>query len=230
MPNLSVIYRDLFQILKLPSAVLHFQEAIDHKQIVQVYQYYTKPHPRYKIIRNKTVGAALIDLDSMGTREKYDASITERNGALNHAKRARGRGYLFSEIDRNEYVDDIHEINTSCTTRQGRRMENNYLHKTVQFENARHFRYFGIVCQRGKLVAYANVGMFGNFCGFSHLIGLRNNDGIMHLLVTEIVYQLLADGRYRYLMYDTFFGALPGMRQFKTMLGFRPYLAKYLLS
>jgi hypothetical protein len=33
----------------------------------------------------------------------------------------------------------------------------------------------------------------------------------------------------RYLMYDTFFGAQPGMRNFKTVLGFRPYRAKYSL-
>jgi hypothetical protein len=31
-------------------------------------------------------------------------------------------------------------------------------------------------------------------------------------------------------MYDTFFGAQPGMRQFKTILGFKPYRAKYRLQ
>jgi hypothetical protein len=28
-------------------------------------------------------------------------------------------------------------------------------------------------------------------------------------------------------MYDTYFGASPGLKAFKTMLGFQPYRAKY---
>ena len=55
----------------------------------------------------------------------------------------------------------------------------------------------------------------------------------MHLLVTDIVSLLLmelqaGDGP-EFLMYDTFFGAQPGLRQFKTMLGFAPYRARYSL-
>jgi hypothetical protein len=81
----------------------------------------------------------------------------------------------------------------------------------------------------GRLVGYADLGLFGNFAGFERLIGERNNDGFMHLLVIEIVAQLIEQKGMRYLMYDTFFGAQPGMRNFKTVLGFRPYRAKYSL-
>ena len=52
----------------------------------------------------------------------------------------------------------------------------------------------------------------------------------MHLLVVEIVCQLIAQGQVDYLMYDTFFGAQPGMQQFKKILGFKPYRAKYSLQ
>ena len=41
---------------------------------------------------------------------------------------------------------------------------------------------------------------------------------------------LLDEGQVRYVMYDTYFGALPGLRQFKTVLGFQPYRAKYRLQ
>jgi hypothetical protein len=76
-------------------------------------------------------------------------------------------------------------------------------------------------------MAYGDLGRYGNFAAFNRVIGVRNNDGIMHLLVTEIVCQLIEDRSCHYLMYDTYFGASSGLRAFKTMLGFEPYRAKY---
>jgi len=229
MTTISHYYETLIQILKLPVATLSFRRNIDPENIREIYNQYTKPHPRYKLIRNKTVGAALIDLENINTREKYLALIKGKNGGAFHAKRARARGYIFAEIDRNENIDAIHQINISCASRQGRPMDATYQQKVQHFERLNHFRYYGIFNSQGVLVAYANLGLFGNFCGFSQLIGLRNNDGVMHLLLVEIVTGLIDQHQVRYVMYDTFFGALPGLRQFKTMLGFRPYRAKYVL-
>jgi hypothetical protein len=78
-------------------------------------------------------------------------------------------------------------------------------------------------------VAYGNLGLYGNFAAFSHLMGIRNNDGIMHFLVVEIISAMIELQQVRYIMYDTFFGANPGMQTFKKILGFRPYRAKYSL-
>jgi hypothetical protein len=38
---------------------------------------------------------------------------------------------------------------------------------------------------------------------------------------------LIEAGGYQYLMYDTYFGASSGLQNFKKMLGFQPYRAKY---
>jgi hypothetical protein len=230
MPTLLHYYHTLIQVIRLPVATLNFIEGSDSGNIRSTYLYYTKRHPRYKLIRHKTLGAALIDLDHVNSREKYTNLIKGKNGAAYHAKRARARGYTFSEIDRNKYIDNIHHINISCTSRQGRPMDAPYQNKIQHFESLPNFRYYGISNDQGDVVAYANLGFFGNFCGFSQLIGLRNNDGIMHLLMTEIVSSLIDQKHVRYIMYDTFFGALPGLRLFKTMVGFRPYRAKYILS
>ena len=109
----------------------------------------------------------------------------------------------------------------------------NYQEKKLAYETHRHYRYFGVFSKQGKLMAYCNIGRFGNFAAFSQLLGYRNNDGIMHLLVTDIVNLLLLELRDghgpEFLMYDTFFGAQPGLRQFKTMLGFAPYRVRYSL-
>jgi hypothetical protein len=230
MNNILHHYCILRQIIRLPVARLDFHVNIDPDNIRSTYQYFTKPHPRYKLIRNKTMGAALIDLHDFAGREQYLEHIKGKNQGAYHAKRARSRGYVLAEIDRNRYIDDIHEINTSLESRQGRPMDSDYREKKLHFDTHKHFKYYGILNPQGKLVAYGNIGMYGNFGGFSQLIGLRNNDGIMHLLVVEIVTRLIDEGAVRYVMYDTFFGAQPGLQQFKKVVGFQPYRVKYSLQ
>jgi hypothetical protein len=223
-------YSTLLQIIRLPVARLLFQSKIDPDDITSEYRYFTKRHPKYKVIRNKTLGAALIDLHELNTRDKYLEQIKGRNFGAYHAKRARSRGYVVAEIDRNHFIDQIHEINTSIENRQGRPMDQDYQQKKERYESLQHFRYYGILNADGKLVAYANLGLYGNFGAFSQLIGHRNNDGIMHLLIVEIICRLIDEGAVQFVMYDTFFGAQPGMQQFKKILGFKPYRAKYSLQ
>ena len=223
-------YDTVRQILQLPVAHLCFDSRIHPDDVPATYRYYTRPHPRYRIIRSKTLGAALIDLGHFDTPAAYSDHIQGKNRGAYHAKRARARGYVFKEIDRNAHVDDIHVINTSLDTRQGRAMDEKYLDKVTHYDSLDHYNYYGILNAEGSLVAYANIGRLGNFSALAQLMGLRNNDGIMHLLIVEIVSRLIEQKRVRYVMYDTFFGAQPGLQQFKRVLGFVPYRAKYSLQ
>jgi hypothetical protein len=217
------------EILRLPVAHLSFDSRIEPREVPLTYRYYTQRHPRYKVIRNKTVGAALIDLDRFSGTGAYLDAIAGKNRGAWHAKRARSRGYTCRTIDRNAHVDAIHAINTALDTRQGRPMDDKYLRKVERFDAQPHFDYYGVLDADGRLVAYGNIGRYGNFSAFSQLIGLRNNDGIMHLLMVDIVSRLIEQQRVRYVMYDTFFGAQPGLQQFKRILGFEPYRVKYSL-
>lgn len=217
-------------LLRMPHAALRFERRIEPVNVASTYRYYTKPHPRYKIIQNKSWGAALIDLRQFAGRDAYLDRIKGKNLGAWHARRARKRGYVSAIIDRNAHVDAIHAINVSIDQRQGRPMDAAYQQKQTAFDVLDNFSYYGVFDSAGKLVAYANIGVYGNFSSFSQLIGYRNNDGIMHLLVSDIVSRLIDEGEVEYVMYDTFFGALPGMRQFKTILGFRPYRARFSLQ
>jgi hypothetical protein len=223
-------YDTLRQLLRLPVARLDFDSTIDPHDIPQTYRYYTRRHPRYKIIGNKTMGAALIDLGRFDNAPAYLDDIQGKNRGAWHARRARARGYVCTEIDRNDHIDAIHAINTSLDERQGRPMDQKYRDKTTRFERHEHFGYYGVFNPDGKLMAYANIGRYGNFSAFSQLIGMRNNDGAMHLLMVDIVSRLLEQKQVRYVMYDTFFGAQPGLQQFKRILGFQPYRVKYTLQ
>jgi hypothetical protein len=223
-------YETVRQILQLPVAHLRFDSRIEPTDVPKTYRYFTRPHPRYRIIGNKTLGAALIDLERFSDTSAYLDHIQGKNRGAYHAKRARARGYACREIDRNAHVDAIHAINTSLDTRQGRPMDQKYLDKVEHFDTLPHYSYYGVLDAQGRLVAYANIGRFGNFSALSQLIGIRNNDGIMHLLLVDIVSRLIEQKHVRYVMYDTFFGAQPGLQQFKRILGFEPYRARYSLQ
>ncbi len=220
----------LLEVARLPVAHLHFDTALAPEPIRATHALFTKPHPRYKLIKNKTIGVALIALRQYDSPDKYVASLGGRHPLAPLIRKARARGYVVGEIDRNAHVEEIHAINTSLGERQGRPMDAQYQVRRNHFEREPHFHYYGVKDASGKLVAYSNLGIYGNFAAFSQLIGYRNNDGVMHAMVIDIVSALIRTGSLDYLMYDTFFGAQQGMRRFKSMLGFQPYRAKYRLS
>jgi len=223
-------YNTFIQAINLPTAELCFHEHIEPHDIRITYDEYTRPHPRLRVIRAKTIGAALIDLSRYPDRAAYLDQIKAKNQGGHHARRAIKRGYVFANIDRNDYIDDIHAINTSLAIRQGRPMDDSYIKKCEAFENQPHFAYHGVLDNEGTLVAYSTLGNYGNFASFSQLLGIRNNDGIMHLLMVEAICRLIDARQVQYVMYDTFFGAQPGLRTFKTILGFQPYRARYTLQ
>lgn len=217
-------------LARLPKVELAFESSRDPDNVERIFRHFTKRHPRFLLIRNKTIGAALVKLSSFQAPSDYMASIKGRNSAEHHARRARARGYTVVEIDRNDYIDDIHHINTSVSVRQGQAMSESYLAKQHYYVADRNYRYYGALDACGRLVAYGEVGLWGNFAAFNRIIGVRNNDGIMHLLVSHIICHFIEDGVVDYLMYDTYFGASPGLKLFKTALGFSPYRARYCLQ
>ncbi|MES2757189.1 MAG: hypothetical protein V4693_07430 [Pseudomonadota bacterium] len=231
MPNKLSRLVELFRsIARMPVARMEFRREFNSPHVERIYQHFTKRHPKYKIISNKSLGAALVDLSKYRSGEEYLATVKGRNSAEHHARKARGKGYMIVEIDRNRFIDEIHEINTSVEIRQGQQMDAAYLQKQTYYNAEKNFKYYGALSATGKLMAYSELGFYGNFASFNRVIGVRNNDGIMHLMVTEIICSLIENGSFTYLMYDTYFGASPGMQSFKTMLGFAPHRAKYSLQ
>ena len=228
MPNNLLRLFDLaLSIARLPTAHLEFRRAINPNDVGIMHRHCTRRHSKYLVFQNKSLGAALLDLTKFRNPEEYMDTVKGRNSAAHHARKAKSKGYRVIEIDRNDFIDDIHEINTSVDIRQGRPMDAVYRQKTTHYPIDQNFKYFGVLNAAGKLMAYGDLGFYGNFFAFNRVIGVRNNDGMMHLMLTEIICQLIGGGSCRYLMYDTYFGASPGLKTFKSMLGFEPYRAKY---
>lgn len=218
------------EIAGLPVAHLHFDTTPDPTELLRYYRYFTKPHPRYKIIRNKTLGAALIDLRRFSTHAEYLDSLQGKGNGGAQSRQARSRGYWMQQIDRNDFVEEIHAINMSSDYRQGRPMDASYRVKAKQYHDKAYGLYFGMFNKDGMLVAYCNVGLFGNFAAIEQVLGYKTSDGVMYLLLTEIVGLLIERRQHLYFMYDTVFGALEGLKDFKRRLGFKPYRARYTID
>lgn len=225
--KLAQLFDLAVDISRLPVASLEFRLDMNPDDVRRMHAHCTKPHPKYRIFQNKSVGAALIDLKSFAAPGDYMDRIKGRNWGEHHARKARKRGYTVTIIDRNDHIDALHEINTSLDERQGRQMDDAYRQKQTRYSPEKNYQYFGVFNSDGKLMAYSNLGVYGNFVAFDRLMGMRNNDGMMHLMLTEIVCRMIEHQRYGYLMYDTYFGASPGLQTFKKMLGFKPYRVKY---
>ncbi|NML61951.1 hypothetical protein HHL21_12860 [Massilia sp. RP-1-19] len=215
------------QLHRMPRAHLQFHLRLHREHIQATHRIFTQPHPRYRLIKNKTVGIALIDLRRFKTAEDYLDTVKKKDFAAYHAHKAKIRGYRVHHIDRNFFIDDIYDIHTSAETRQGRPMDDAYRIKETSFQNYPHFGYFGILDKREKLVGYCTMATLGNFAATERVIGHKNGDGFMYLLLTEIICSLIEEKTVSFLMYDTYLGAQPGLRNFKRKLGFSPYLVRY---
>jgi hypothetical protein len=133
LDKLSRLFDLIVAISKLPVARLEFRLEFDPDNVEKFYEYFTMRHPRYKIFQNKALGAALVDLAKFQTRAEYMETIKGRNSAEHHARRARNKGYRVVEINKNDYVDQLHEINNSVGVRQGRPMDAAYREKQTHY-------------------------------------------------------------------------------------------------
>jgi hypothetical protein len=228
--RVAALYTLSVDLSRLPVAHLHFRSRLSPEHIRNVYRYFTKPHPKYKIFKNKSLGAALIDLRTFATGEDFIESLRNWGRAGAERRRALARGHRLCTIDRNHFVEEIHQINVSSPVRQGMPMDPAYLEKQSHYVDLPHFRYYGVFDPDSRLVAYCNLGLLGNFALIDRLLGLRTTSGAMYLLLADIVHKLIDEKNLDYLMYDTLFGARPGLRDFKRKFGFRPYRVRYTIE
>ena len=229
LQRMATLARTLTTIARLPVARLRFEAALSPQHVTETYRRFTRPHPRFPLLRHKSIGASLLDLSQFGRAEDYLQMIKELKGGR-YVRRAQARSYRFICIDRNDYIDDIDSINNALPVRQGKPMPPSYTERQEDFDDRENYAYYGVVDPGGRLVAYCELGYYGNFAILSRLLGQRNNNGTMHFMIAQVVQQLIAERSVSFLMYDTYFGASEGLRHFKAMLGFLPYRVKYSLS
>lgn len=219
------------QIIELPKIKICFFNPDNDPEIDKVYHYFNQRHPKYKIFKNKTIGVMLYKLPD--TVEEYENAIKGKNGVGYFNRRCSKLGYYTEYFDRNEYLDDIYQINTSTEERQGRKMSDSYLQKPSKENIPSCYRFFGIKNMEGKLVGYVKLFCTSQLLNISMIIGHKDyqNDNIMYKLLHDLIVNLIEEkekDKIQYIMYDTFFGAKEGLKLYKKRNQFIPYRVKWI--
>lgn len=167
--------------------------------------------------------------EECSVQEIPDSLIVWRSGhrtARKRADRSARLGYRFSEIDRSQYDEDIYQINTSKDRRQGKPMSSSYLERShfmplPDYPCERHaIRTFGVLSDRGELVAYLVVYRSGDLALVSQILGHGEHEpnDVMYLLFQGVVEAL--SGSEGYFVYNRHDSGTEGLRYFKSKLGF----------
>jgi hypothetical protein len=192
----------------------------------RIHAAFSARHPRIRIIPSKRWGVGLLRLP-----DTFDAYLREVSTSVRRGrKRALDRGYRFELVRPLAHLDDIIEVNRSAPERQGRAMEAWYVDPDRIRDAFRGDQPIGSVLDSlGRLRAYTVVPTFGDACVLSRLLGhaAHLDDGVMPLLITETIRWKIAErdatGAPLWIMYDTFWGARPGLVDNKRRYRFQPY-------
>jgi hypothetical protein len=192
-----------------------------------LYEAFTRRHARWRVVKSKQWGVALLQIPERHEDYLADPGRAHLRRMMRRAERA---GYTFTRIDPPSRIQEVLAINRSGATRQGQPMHPDYLDEAkVRRHLERSRDVFGITDRTGVLRAYFSIRVCGDVAVLERLLGDADllNDGIVWLLVAETIRVMgerrRAEGHPTWFMYDAFFGATPGMRKFKQMLGLEPY-------
>jgi hypothetical protein len=188
----------------------------------EVLEFFRRPHPRYRIVGNKAVGAALLPLDEF---DDVDAYLVNLRYARRRVRRARRLGYTIAPFDPEERRSELLAIHRSLPERQGQPVDAAYLDPAAVYETGPHMEYLGVFLD-DVLAAYGHLWYAGEIVGMNRIMGHGDHldDGVMFLLMAGVVEHVKATHPdTHYVFYDMFFGAGEGLREFKTRLGFRPH-------
>ena len=194
------------------------------------FPYFTKPHPRYFLFKNKTLGVALINLSDFKSPQEYTKSVNGKNSAAYFSRKAIKLGYHFKSIIPNQFVEQIYLINTSASQRQGVEMEISYKEKKNDYPLDKYNNYFGVF-KEDRLVAYLWLVQTGELVLVNRILGHAEHldGGIMYLLLTSFTEHVITTiPKAKVIMYDTLFGASTGLKMFKNRCGFKPYKVNWI--
>lgn len=158
----------------------------------------------------------------------------EHRTARKRAWRAERFGYFAARINRNEFEDDVHAINTSRPVRQGRPMAESYRTPPTYPDDVypclRHgVHAYGVLDGHSTLVAYLWMYRAGDLALVSQVLGHADHEdfGVMHLLFREA---LTMEGQVApgVAVYNRFDSGTLGLRQLKSWVGFEPVPVEWL--
>lgn len=145
--------------------------------------------------------------------------------ARKRADRAQRRGYRFVDVARHERADEVHAINTSAETRQGRPMSSGYHVKpSTQPDPAatcptHGVHPYGVEDEHGTLVAYLWIYRAGDLALVSQILGHADHleHEVMYLLWAGMIGRELREPGF--VVYNRADSGTDGLRFYKERVG-----------
>ncbi len=222
--KLPDLVAEALELYRLPDVAI---EMSGDERCRELYEAFTRRHARWRVIRNKAWGVALLAIP-----ERYVDYLRtpDRSHLRREVNRATRAGFTFARIDPLARLDEVLAINGSAEVRQGRPMHPAYMdEQVVRSYFGRASDVFGVTDAAGVLRAYLCLRTCGEVACVERLLGHADalKQGVMWVLLTGAIQELIESrldaGQPTWLMYDMFPGASPGMRQFKHWIGCEPY-------
>lgn len=175
------------------------------------------------------IPAAILELDGREPMKYFNATAANR---YRHGLRT---GYCATSIswsDRDEFLQDIFEINTSLPDRQGKPMKSNYLEQPKpMLEPAavcvdHHSSFIGCF-KDDKLVGYISANFCGELAAASQIIGHGDHlkNGVMLVLWAEFV-RACQCRAIRIIVYSRWSDGKEGLKYWKHSVGMKPEVLK----
>jgi hypothetical protein len=155
-----------------------------------------------------------------------------------NANRARRSGYVVQVIDRKDWADDLFELRSSATVRQGRPMPPAYM---AYQEYGTDYPYqacprhgakvHGVIGPDGHLAGYVQLIQSGDVVRVNTILGHADKlaDRVMWLLMLEAVKWHIEHAAAQFLLYYTHYSGTDGLRYWKERFGMRPSTVRWLL-
>jgi hypothetical protein len=222
--NLRCVVDDVRTAARMPRLRVVLSRGLPHEEALL--RSFRGRHPRYKVVRFKAVGVALLPLGDLAGRDDY---LATRRYARRRVARAERLGYTFALFEPEQRSAELLAIHASIPERQGRPIDPDYFDTGAVRQTGPHIEHAGVL-QDGVVVAYSRLHYAGDIVAMMRVMGHGDHldNGVMFLLAAGIVGHLKATHpQTRYVFYDTFFGAGPGLRSFKERLGFMPHYVRW---
>jgi hypothetical protein len=222
--NVRGVLSDLRTMAAMPRVRIVLSRGRPHEDAVL--RNFRRRHPRYKLVRFKSIGVALLPLDEVGD---VDAYLATHRTTRKRVRRAERLGYTTGVFEPDERRDELLAIHASIPERQGRPIDAEYLDPDAAYTTAPYIEYLGVFAG-DRLVAYSMLYYVGDVVAMFRVMGHGDHldDGVMFLLGAGIVAHVKATHpETRYVFYDMFFGAGEGLRSFKARLGFQPHYVRW---
>lgn len=196
---------------------------------LRMYRSFVRGHRLVPFLAAKAHGVGLMAVPP--AKQDYLAG-PEKQAVRRKVSKARRSGYSVAPFDAMQELEAILAVNRSAEDRQGKEVRPDYL--TLD-GLAAYFREstltMGVRDSGGRLCGYIDVRASGEMALLSRILGdIRDQDaGIMYLLVAGTVQELQRSlPQCRWIMYDMFVNAQPGLRYFKQRLGFSPHRVRWI--